>query len=454
MHEPGLREYLHVLRRRKWIVLLCVVVVPLAAVGFSLRQSPLYRASADVLLRYQTLPSTLSGVADPNSAANVDPTRTMNTQLQIASLPTLADRVDAALRRRGISTKDIGSTTPSAVGDTDLLRFTSGGRTAAAAAAIATEYARQFTRYRRELDRQSITEEITGLERRISDAVDRRHLPRAGGGRRAQAEVNGLQTMLALQAVQTSAVVVRVAAGAVKVRPIPKKYALLGLGLGLVLGIGLAFLREAFDTRLRSGAQIGAVLKLPLLARVPAPGKRLARARKLAVMVAEPTSPGADAFRRLRMDTEFASIAKPSRVVMLTSAVAQEGKSTTLANLGVALALAGKRVAIVDLDLHRPMQGEFFRLGEERPRPDVSRAWSRRAGRGAGRRAARSAFAQRRRAGAGRDQRLSFSKGFGRRFSARPAGRGAATRPRRVRRPGHRRPGDRRASGARRHGPA
>ena len=42
MHEPGLREYLHILRRRKWIVLLCVVIVPLAAVGFSLRQSALY----------------------------------------------------------------------------------------------------------------------------------------------------------------------------------------------------------------------------------------------------------------------------------------------------------------------------------------------------------------------------------------------------------------------------
>ena len=366
MHEPGLREYLHVLRRRKWIVLLCVVVVPLAAVGFSLRQSPLYRSSADVLLRYQTLPSTLSGVADPNSAANVDPARTMNTQLQIASLPTLAARVDTALRRRGIPAKDIGSTTASAVGDTDLLRFTSGGRTAATAAAIATEYARQFTRYRRQLDRQSITQEITGLEQRIATLSTEGTTQGRADAAELRSEVNGLQTILALQAVQTSAVVVRVGAGAVKVRPTPRKYALLGVGLGLVLGIGLAFLREAFDTRLRSGAQIGAVLTLPLLARVPAPRKRLARARKL-VMIAEPTSPGADAFRRLRMNLEFASIAKPSQVVMLTSAVAQEGKSTTLANLGVALALAGKSVGIVDLDLHRPTQGEFFRLGEERP---------------------------------------------------------------------------------------
>ena len=60
MHDSGLREYLHILRRRKWIVLQALVLVPLAAVALSLRQSPLYQSSSDVLLRYQSLPSTLS----------------------------------------------------------------------------------------------------------------------------------------------------------------------------------------------------------------------------------------------------------------------------------------------------------------------------------------------------------------------------------------------------------
>ena len=59
MHDLGLREYLHILQRRKWIVLLAVVIVPLAAVALALRQSPLYQSSADVLLRYQSLPSTV-----------------------------------------------------------------------------------------------------------------------------------------------------------------------------------------------------------------------------------------------------------------------------------------------------------------------------------------------------------------------------------------------------------
>ena len=159
---------------------------------------------------------------------------------------------------------------------------------------------------------------------------------------------------------------VRRAVGGAKIRPRPFRYGVLGLGLGLVLGIGLAFLRDAFDTRLRSSDEIGTVLGLPLLARLPEPPKQLQRDNKL-VMIAEPMGGGAEAFRRLRMNLEFASIGHPQQVITITSALEQEGKSTTIANLAVALALAGKRVALVDLDLRRPALGKFFRLDGRQP---------------------------------------------------------------------------------------
>jgi len=276
----------------------------------------------------------------------------------------LANRVADALRKRGVPTSDVGNTGVSEVGDTDVLEFTSTTGDPKTAAAIATEYARQFTLYFAQLDNSSINQAIKGLTSRIAEL----QLQGTAQARRTaadlQAKINQLQTLQTLQT--SSAVVVRTAAGAAKIRPTPRKYAVLGIALGFVLGIGLAFLREAFDTRLRSGAQIAGILKLPILARVPAPPKKLEREREL-VMIAAPTSSGADAFRRLRMNLEFASIGKPSQVVMFTSAMPQEGKSTTLANLGVALALAGKSVAIVDLDLHRPMQERFFEAGHDHP---------------------------------------------------------------------------------------
>ncbi|HEY6016196.1 MAG TPA: Wzz/FepE/Etk N-terminal domain-containing protein, partial [Gaiellaceae bacterium] len=67
-----LRDYLQVARRRKWIILQAVVLVPLAAVLFSLQQTPVYQASADVLLSRQNLANTLNGLQDPSVYTQAD----------------------------------------------------------------------------------------------------------------------------------------------------------------------------------------------------------------------------------------------------------------------------------------------------------------------------------------------------------------------------------------------
>jgi capsular exopolysaccharide synthesis family protein len=342
-----------------------LVIVPLAAVAASLRQSPVYEASADVLLRYQSLPSALSGITDPNSYSYfIDPVRSTDTQLQIAELPLLAGRVDAALRKRGITTDAAGSTSVESVTDTDLLRFTAETGDPQTATVIASEYARQFTRYHEQLDTGSISNAVKGLQNRITtlEAEDTSRARKEAADLRSK--VDQLQTLLTLQT--SNAVVVRTATGAAKIRPTPRKFAELGIVLGLVLGIGFAFLREAFDTRLRTAEQISATLKLPLVGRLPAPPRSLEKNRQL-IMIEQPSSVGADAFRRLRMNLEFAAIDKPSQVTMFTSALAEEGKSTTVCNLAVAMALAGKSVAVADLDLRRPTVSRFFEIGREHP---------------------------------------------------------------------------------------
>jgi Mrp family chromosome partitioning ATPase len=67
-------------------------------------------------------------------------------------------------------------------------------------------------------------------------------------------------------------------------------------------------------------------------------------------------------FRVLRTNLEFANVERDARLVMVTSAVEGEGKSTVAANLAVSLARAGRRVLLVDLDLRRPAVGDFFGL--------------------------------------------------------------------------------------------
>jgi len=133
------------------------------------------------------------------------------------------------------------------------------------------------------------------------------------------------------------------------------------LGLGLLVGIGIAFLREALNTSVRSADEISERLGLTLLGRIPEPPKRLRAANRL-VMVEQPSGVDAEVFRMLRTNIEFVDLDRRSRVIGITSAVNDEGKSTTAANLAVAFARAGSAVILVDLDLRRPTLQTFFDL--------------------------------------------------------------------------------------------
>lgn len=155
--------------------------------------------------------------------------------------------------------------------------------------------------------------------------------------------------------------VVRGAGSAVHVTPRPKRDASLGLLLGIVLGVGLTFAIDAIDTRVRSSSEAAHQLGLPLLARVPRPPRKLANDAEL-VMVAKPTGTQAETFRMLRTNLEFTLLDSEAPTLLVTSAVEKEGKSTTAANLAVAVARGGRSVALVDLDLRRPFLERFFRL--------------------------------------------------------------------------------------------
>ena len=178
-----------------------------------------------------------------------------------------------------------------------------------------------------------------------------------------------LQTELTL--LTSNATVVRTATSATQVEPQPVRDALLGVVVGILLGVGLVFLRESLDTRVKTAEDVGAVLHLPLLARIPRPPRRARKGQRL-VMMTEAGSRHAEPFRVLRTNLEFATLGRNPRTIMVTSAVEQEGKSTTAANLAVALARAGKRVAIVDLDLRRPFIHSFFDLNNEPGLTDVA----------------------------------------------------------------------------------
>jgi capsular exopolysaccharide synthesis family protein len=89
------------------------------------------------------------------------------------------------------------------------------------------------------------------------------------------------------------------------------------------------------------------------------------------VTLTDPTSPGAEAYRTLRINLEFASVDEPLLTLLVTSSGPGEGKSTALANLAVAMADGERDVILVDADLRRPSQHELFGLPNERGLSDM-----------------------------------------------------------------------------------
>ncbi len=356
-HESALQSHIRVLRRRWWLLALALVVVPAAAVAVSLGQRPMYAASAQVALAQQDLANELSGTTDTSIYTPAD--RRAQTQADLAREPGVAQKAVELARAPGTAQELLDSSSVSAAANADILTFTVSSHDPARAERLASAYATAYVRYRLASDTAPVEHALAGVEQEIDAAPVDSALRISLVGKATQ-----LKTMAALKTANAS--VVRTAQSATQTAPKTLRNAVLGLLLGLLLGVGLAFLWEALDTRVRSSDEISTRLGLPLLAQLPEPPKRLRDASRLAMLV-DPSGVQAEAFRMLRTNLQFVTLSGEARTVMITSAVAEEGKSTTIANLAVALARAGKRVTLVELDLRRPLLDRFFDLEPGRP---------------------------------------------------------------------------------------
>jgi succinoglycan biosynthesis transport protein ExoP len=232
---PTMSDYLRVLRQRKGIIFITVLVVMLVAVGLSLREEPRYAAKARVLVGL--------GAAPGQSTQRFAPERVIETQATLGHVPEVARRTLRAVGVADTTTQDfLAASSVEADAEHDVLIFRATDENPRQAIRLATEYARQFILYRREIDNGKYV-------RQVGDAF-----LVAPANRAEQTDPETLRNVV------------------------------LGVALGLMAGVLLAFLTNAVDPRVRSGLEIAGRLGLPLLGRVTKPPARLrSRVRLLRV---------------------------------------------------------------------------------------------------------------------------------------------------------------------------
>lgn len=357
-----LREYLTILSVRKWWIVMATVIVVASALLFSFQQTPVYVSQAEVYVKSVTLVGTEDAV---DGALNMD------TEARLADSPGVALIAGEEL---GLSPEESARLTSNlevdTEPDTEILIFQYTFRTAKGAAKRVQAFAEGYLDFRTQSINQGLTTSEDALRSQIellteqlaqtptTDLVTRESL---------RSEILALRGQLF--AVTTQQAESRDVGQVIDPAQIPLspaspnhvKTGLLGLIAGLPLGVALAFLRERFDDRLRGRTDLETHAGAAVLAVVPRmPNWRNAGESPVVTLV-EPKSAAAEAYRTLRTSVLFAAAQRGMSTLMITSANAQEGKTSTTANLGVALAQSGKRVILVSADLRKPRLHRFFR---------------------------------------------------------------------------------------------
>ena len=288
--QPGRpRQYVRALVRRKNVALLAIAVVPATTLAESLRQQPVYEASARVIPTSRPFSPELQGAYSRATAARV---------LSEVAVPDKAPRdllsaVTVSADENPGATDDSSS---SSIGTGDVVTFTVRWDDQVLARRLANEYARQYALHRRTLDAARLKPAIAVVRRQIADARARDGAASRGllGTRWAQ-----LRTLRELQA--SSPPVVDSATSAAQVEPRLVRNLALALPLGAILGLGMALLWETLDSRFASASELARALGMPLLARLRAPPRGGRSGDSLRTWGSEE----AEAFHLLRGSLEF-----------------------------------------------------------------------------------------------------------------------------------------------------
>jgi len=345
--------------RRKIVLIATTLLAVGVSVAASVLTTPVYSATAEVLLG----PRVVESPFDPLVGVRIDPARTLANEIRVMTSKLVTDAV-----RQKIG--DAPRISASSLEGTDVIRVTARSPRASRAEEVANAYANAYIDFRRARVVEDLLEAGKQIQTTVTDLKAQIDAAPANSAQRQalidqQALFKQKLDQLRVDASLKTGGAELVAPAVVPTEPVeprPVRNGLTALALGLILGVALAFLVEFLDDSVKTTQDIGRVApRLPVLGLIPTVANWKPKQTKV-ISQEDPNAGASEAYRTLRTALQFFALERPLGVLQVTSPGALEGKSTTSANLGVALASAGNRVIIACCDLRRPRIHEFFGL--------------------------------------------------------------------------------------------
>jgi succinoglycan biosynthesis transport protein ExoP len=375
-----LRQYWNLLRKWMWLMVLGTVLAGGTSFAVNRNMTPVYQASTTLLVT-------------PGSTQSLDNYTSLITSERLAQtyaqLLQSAPVLEKTFERLGtVAPQDAGfSIAAEPVQNTQLISLrvtgTNPDRITEAAntlVAVFIEWQNQVQRSRYAESKANLTAEMERVQGNIQEVEAGLQALKAQGDSADPNEVSRLESQLAqynnnysvllnsfsniglaeANTGDTITVVSPAVRPAAPIRPRVMQNTLLAAVVGGMLAVGVAFLVEYLDDTVKDPNDL-AVADLNTIAAVQQVSLN-GQGTAALFAIQQPKSLVSESYRTLRTNLQFSSPDKPLRTVVVTSALATEGKTTTAANLAVVMAQAGKQVVLLDGDLRRPALHKVFGL--------------------------------------------------------------------------------------------
>lgn len=368
----SLRDYVATIRRHRWIILLVAVVGTALGLVPATLEEPVYSSSSSIQVKAEAAQSPFDESEESFGAR----ARELSTSVELIRSSTMRALVRDRMGPDGPMFYGVAA---SVAGTSEIIVVQVTAPTPSGAADAADAYAEVFVDERRASAVDALvaqadelrtrardsSQQIAAIDARLADpeidtsAAENLRLERAALAAQVL-EFTGRADELEVEAAlrrNGTQIVSRAELRLEPISPRPLRSAVIGGALGLLAGLGLAVLLDIVQDRVGTPADLERVHpSLPVLASIPHHDVE-ATARD-----GSHSGPATEAYRYLRTSVRFMAVDGPTKAIVVTSATAGEGKTTTAVNLARAAAESGSRVVFLDADLRRPTAHESFGL--------------------------------------------------------------------------------------------